>query len=98
MRGGASAKGAGTSRQLLNEIRREPTPEELGEKLRMPLERVRRVLNGHPRPTDLAWIAVAKSLCGASDWHRASRVPGPGARVWRGAPATNTFFLCGLLQ
>ena len=52
----------------------------------------------HPRPTDLASIAVAKSVCGASDWHRALRVPGPGAGVWRGAPATNTFFLCGLLQ
>src|SRR5881227_3062525 len=54
--------------------------------------------DGHPRPTDLAWIAVAKSVCGASDWHRASRVPGPGAGLWGGAPATNSFFLCGLLQ
>jgi hypothetical protein len=35
----------------------------------------------HPRPTDLAWIAMAKCVCGASDWHRASRVPGPGAGV-----------------
>ena len=31
-----------TSRQMLNEIGREPTPEELAEKLRMPLEKVRK--------------------------------------------------------
>ena len=33
-----------TSRQMLNEIRREPTPEELAKKLGMPLEKVRRTL------------------------------------------------------
>jgi RNA polymerase primary sigma factor len=33
-----------TSRQMLNEIGREPTPEELAEKLGMPLEKVRRTL------------------------------------------------------
>src|SRR5437773_12400439 len=33
-----------TSRQLLNEIGREPTPEELAEKLGMQLEKVRKVL------------------------------------------------------
>src|SRR5262245_28372390 len=33
-----------TSRQMLNEIGREPTPEELAEKLGMPLEKVRKVL------------------------------------------------------
>jgi hypothetical protein len=54
--------------------------------------------DGHPRPPDLASIAVAKSVCGASDRHRASRVPGPGAGLWRGAPATNSFFLRGVLQ
>ncbi len=32
------------SRQMLNEIGREPTPEELAEKLGMPLEKVRKVL------------------------------------------------------
>jgi len=35
---------AKTSRQMLHEIGREPTPEELAEKLAMPLERVRKVL------------------------------------------------------
>src|SRR5262249_32012745 len=43
--------------------------------------------DGHPRPTDLASIAVAKSVCRASDWHGASRMPGPGPGLWRGAPA-----------
>ncbi len=33
-----------TSRQMLNEIGREPTPDELAEKLGMPLEKVRRTL------------------------------------------------------
>jgi RNA polymerase primary sigma factor len=33
-----------TSRQMLTEIGREPTPEELAEKLAMPLEKVLRVL------------------------------------------------------
>jgi Homeodomain-like domain len=54
--------------------------------------------DGHPRSTDRAWIAVAKSVCGASDWHRASRVPGRDAGVRRGAPATNSFFLRCVLQ
>ena len=33
-----------TSRQMLHEIGREPTPEELSEKLSMPLDKVRKVL------------------------------------------------------
>jgi DNA-directed RNA polymerase sigma subunit (sigma70/sigma32) len=33
-----------TSRQMLHEIGREPTPEELAEKLDMPLEKVRKIL------------------------------------------------------
>jgi hypothetical protein len=33
----------------------------------------------YPRPTDLAWITLAKSVCGALGWHRMSRVLGPGA-------------------
>ena len=42
-----------TSRQMLNEIGREPTPEELAEKLGMPLEKVRKV------PEDRQGAAVA---------------------------------------
>ena len=40
----AISKVVRTSRLLLNEIGREPTPEELAEKLGMPLEKVRKVL------------------------------------------------------
>ena len=42
-----------TSRLLLNEIGREPTPEELAEKLGMPLEKVRRVLKIVREPLSL---------------------------------------------
>ncbi|MDA0265335.1 MAG: RNA polymerase sigma factor RpoD, partial [Chloroflexi bacterium] len=42
-----------TSRQMLHEIGREPTPEELGEKLSMPLEKVRKVLKIAKEPISL---------------------------------------------
>ena len=42
-----------TSRQMLNEIGREPTPEELAEKLGMPPERVRRALKIVKEPLSL---------------------------------------------
>jgi RNA polymerase primary sigma factor len=42
-----------TSRQMLSEIGREPTPEELAEKLRMPLEKVRKVLKIAKEPLSL---------------------------------------------
>ena len=42
-----------TSRRMLNEIGREPTPEELAEKLRMPLEKVRKVLKIAKEPLSL---------------------------------------------
>src|SRR5439155_1270873 len=54
--------------------------------------------HGHPRPTDLAGIAVAKWSCRTPDRHRAPRVPGPDADLRRGAPAANPFFLCCVLQ
>ena len=43
-----------TSRQMLHEIGREPTPEELSEKLAMPLEKVRKVLKIAKEPIS-AW-------------------------------------------
>jgi RNA polymerase primary sigma factor len=49
----AISKVVRTSRQLLNEIGREPMPEELAEKLGMPLERVHRVLNVVKEPVSL---------------------------------------------
>ncbi|SFK23009.1 RNA polymerase, sigma 70 subunit, RpoD [Pseudovibrio ascidiaceicola] len=42
-----------TSRQMLHEIGREPTPEELSEKLQMPLEKVRKVLKIAKEPISL---------------------------------------------
>jgi RNA polymerase primary sigma factor len=42
-----------TSRQMLHEIGREPTPEELAEKLIMPLEKVRKVLKIAKEPISL---------------------------------------------
>ncbi|MFK7881369.1 RNA polymerase sigma factor RpoD [Roseobacter sp.] len=42
-----------TGRQMLHEIGREPTPEELAEKLQMPLEKVRKAMNRAKEPTPL---------------------------------------------
>src|SRR5258705_10602544 len=44
---------AQSSRQMLHEIGREPTPEELAEKLAVPLERVRKVLDIAKEPLSL---------------------------------------------
>src|SRR5438105_1420349 len=49
----ASYKVMRTSRQMLNELGREPTPEELAEKLGMPLEKVRKVLKIVREPLSL---------------------------------------------
>ena len=54
--------------------------------------------HGYPRPADLAWIAVAKWLCGTPDRHIASRVPGPNADLWRGASAASSCLICGVLR
>ena len=48
--------------------------------------------------TDLSWITVAEWLCRTSDRHIVLRVPGSSAHLRRGAPAANSFRLCGLLQ
>ena len=42
-----------TSRQMFSEIGREPTPEELAEKLHMPLEKVRKTLKVAKEPLSL---------------------------------------------
>jgi len=42
-----------TSRQILHEIGREPTPEELAAKLNMPLEKVRKVMKIAKEPISL---------------------------------------------
>jgi RNA polymerase primary sigma factor len=51
-----------TSRQMLTQIGREPTPAELAEKLAMPLEKVRKVLNIAKQP-----ITLAAPMAGAGD-------------------------------
>ena len=50
------------------------------------------------RSTDLSWITVAEWLCRTSDRRIALRVPGSNAHLRRGAPAANSFRLCGVLQ
>jgi RNA polymerase primary sigma factor len=47
------SKIARTSRQLLSELGREPTPEELAEKLHMPLDKVRKTLKIAKEPLSL---------------------------------------------
>ena len=47
-----------TSRQMLHEIGREPTPEELSEKLSMPLDKVRKVLKIAKEPISLSLIHI----------------------------------------
>src|SRR6185503_10005305 len=54
--------------------------------------------DGYPRSTDLSWITVAEWLCRTSDRHIVLRVPGSSAHLRRGAPAANSFRLCGVLQ
>src|SRR6185312_16140641 len=51
--------------------------------------------DGYPRSTDLSGITVAEWLCRTSDRHIALRVPGSSAHLRRGAPAANSFRLCG---
>ena len=41
---------------------------------------------------------MAKWYCGTSDWHTASRVPGPNGHLRRGAPTPDSFRLCSVLQ
>ena len=48
-----------TSRQMLPEIGREPTPEELAEKLAMPLDQVHKVLAIANRPIRLETDSVS---------------------------------------
>ena len=51
-----------TSRQMLTEIGREPTPEELAEKLAMPLEKVHKILSIAKQP-----ITLEAPIGGAQD-------------------------------
>jgi RNA polymerase primary sigma factor len=53
-----------TSRQMLHEIGREPTPEELAEKLSMPIDKVRKVLKIAKEP-----ISLETPICDEEDSH-----------------------------
>ena len=61
-----------TSRQMLHEIGREPTPEELAERLAMPLEKVRKVLKIAKEP-----ISLETPIGDEEDaiWATSSRIP-----------------------
>ena len=54
-----------TSRQMLTEIGREPTPAELAEKLSMPLEKVHKVLKIAKQP-----ICLQAPIFDEEGWHR----------------------------
>jgi RNA polymerase primary sigma factor len=61
-----------TSRQMLHEIGREPTPEELAEKLAMPLEKVRKVLKIAKEP-----ISLETPIGDEEDSHLGDFIPDP---------------------
>ena len=51
-----------TGRQMLHEIGREPTPEELAAKLQMPLEKVRKVMKIAKEPISLKLLLEMKKI------------------------------------
>jgi RNA polymerase primary sigma factor len=61
-----------TSRQMLHEIGREPTPEELAEKLAMPLEKVRKVLKIAKEP-----VSLETPIGDEEDSHLGDFIPDP---------------------
>ena len=72
-----------TGRQMLHEIGREPTPEELAEKLQMPLEKVRKVMKIAKEPIvwrhrlatkkTASWAISSKTRTQFYRWIRRSR-------------------------
>jgi hypothetical protein len=54
--------------------------------------------DGHPRPADHPSFTLAEWHCRTPDRHLASRVLGSTGDLWRGAPTTDPFRLCDLLQ
>jgi RNA polymerase primary sigma factor len=65
-----------TSRQMLHEIGREPTPEELSEKLAMPLEKVRKVLKIAKEP-----ISLETPIGDEEDSHLGDFIPDPNVML-----------------
>ena len=98
-----------TGRQMLHEIGREPTPEELAEKLQMPLEKVRKVMKIAKEPisskpqsatrktASLAISSRTRMPCcrWTAPFRKTSRKPPPG--FWPRSPrARNACCGCGL--
>ena len=95
-----------TSRQMLHEIGREPTPEELAEKLQMPLEKVRKVMKIAKEPisleTPIGMRKTASSVISSrirmlcclwtAPFRKTSRRPPPA--FWRASPRVRNGF-CG---
>jgi RNA polymerase primary sigma factor len=65
-----------TSRQMLHEIGREPTPEELADKLGMPLEKVRKVLKIAKEP-----VSLETPIGDEEDSHLGDFIQDPGAII-----------------
>jgi DNA-binding CsgD family transcriptional regulator len=86
-----------TGRQMLHEIGREPTPEELAEKLQMPLEKVRKVMKIAKEPISLETPIGDEEDSPARRFHRGQeRDPAAGFRH-SGEPEGNHDPRAGLL-
>ena len=73
-----------TSRQMLHEIGREPTPEELAEKLGMPLEKVRKVLKIAKEP-----ISLETPIGDEEDSHLGDFIEDKNAVICRSTPRSS---------
>ena len=75
-----------TSRQILHEIGREPTPEELAERLSMPLEKVRKVMKIAKEPISLETPIGDEEDSAPRRLHRGQECGDPGRRRDPGQP------------
>ena len=75
-----------TSRQILHEIGREPTPEELAERLSMPLEKVRKVMKIAKEPISLETPIGDEEDSPSRRFHRGQECGDPGRRGDPGEP------------
>jgi RNA polymerase primary sigma factor len=76
-----------TGRQMLHEIGREPTPEELAEKLQMPLEKVRKVMKIAKEPISaLRRPSATRRIQPARRFHRGQECCPPARQRHSGEP------------
>ncbi len=78
-----------TSRQFLHETGREPTPEELAERLSMPLEKVRKVMKIAKEPISLETPIGDEEDSAPRRFHRGQECRDPGRRRDPGQPQGN---------